>query len=211
MTENKYFLTTDGGFLMIPSNAELYHHGVKGMKWGVRKKHSYTARVIRGHAGPGVRIGSAEKRLAGAKKDLERLDRGQHLSVGLTKKRQDQYDARDRKALNKKITKLEAKMDDKINRQREVVESWKDKSAIKDKKGNTIFSQDEVAQIRDGAIKRLEKLEYKKALREKMDQINAGESVAGRIYNKLTGADKIQAEIELDIEKRSKVNKAWRD
>ena len=78
---------------------ELYHYGVKGMKWGVRK--------ARGHAGPGKYYGSRKRRIAGYKKDLEYLDKGGHLSVGLTKKRQAAYDKRDRDLLNKKINSLE--------------------------------------------------------------------------------------------------------
>lgn len=37
MIPNRYILTTNGGFIMVPSGAELYHHGVKGQKWGVRR------------------------------------------------------------------------------------------------------------------------------------------------------------------------------
>lgn len=89
-------------------NGELYHHGVKGMKWGVRKKqNAYTARNVRGHAGPGKYFGSDKRKLDKAKGDLERLNRGEHLSVGTTKKRQAAYDARDRAALEKSISKLE--------------------------------------------------------------------------------------------------------
>ena len=77
---------------------ELYHFGVKGMKWGRRK--------VRGHAGPG-RYATKKRQLAGDKKDLEALNKGQHLSAGVTKKRQAAYDARDRAALEKRIAKGE--------------------------------------------------------------------------------------------------------
>lgn len=34
---NRYILTSNGGFYLVPSDVELYHHGVKGQKWGVRR------------------------------------------------------------------------------------------------------------------------------------------------------------------------------
>ena len=78
---------------------ELYHHGVKGMKWGVRK--------VRGHAGPGKYL-TKNRQLAGDKRDLEGLSKGRHLSVGLTKKRQAAFDARDKALLEKRIGKNES-------------------------------------------------------------------------------------------------------
>lgn len=86
---------------------ELYHHGVKGMKWGVRK--------ARNHAGTG-RYVTKKRQLAGDKRDLERLKNGKHLSVGLTKKRQAAFDARDKAALEKRIAKNEAKNTDGTQR-----------------------------------------------------------------------------------------------
>lgn len=83
----------------------LMHHGVKGMKWG-RRKSQYGARIVRGHAGSG-RYLTRKRQLAGDKRDLERLNNGQHLSVGLTKKRQAAYDARDRRNLENRIAKNE--------------------------------------------------------------------------------------------------------
>ena len=90
---------------------ELYHFGVKGMKWGRRK--------IRGHAGPG-KYATKKRQLAGDKKDLEALNKGQHLSAGVTKKRQAAYDARDRAALEKKIAKNETNSKQKMSKEQKV-------------------------------------------------------------------------------------------
>lgn len=77
-------------------NDELKHFGVKGMKWGHRK--------IRTHAGPG-KYATRKRQQAGDKRDLEALNKGQHLSVGLTKKRQAKFDARDKAAIEKRMAK----------------------------------------------------------------------------------------------------------
>lgn len=76
----------------------LMHYGVKGMKWGHRK--------ARGHGGPGKYV-TRKRQLAGDKRDLETLNKGGHLSVGMTKKRQAALDKRDKAALEKRITKNE--------------------------------------------------------------------------------------------------------
>ena len=34
---NNYILTAGGSFIAVPSGVELYHHGIKGQKWGVRR------------------------------------------------------------------------------------------------------------------------------------------------------------------------------
>ena len=83
-------------YMVAGQEFELQHYGVKGMKWGVRR--------ARGHGGLGS-YATRKRQLAGDKRDLEGLNKGRHLSYGLTKKRQAALDARDKVALEKRIAK----------------------------------------------------------------------------------------------------------
>lgn len=104
---SNYIYTNEG----LVNADELMHYGVPGMRWG-RRKNSYTKRAVRGHAGPG-RYMTTKRQLAGDKRDLEALNKGQHLSVGLTKKRQAAYDAKDRDRLEKRIASNEKRIADR--------------------------------------------------------------------------------------------------
>ena len=88
---------------MYTDNSEyLCHYGIIGMKWGQR-------RVARAEAG------------------LKRLDSGGHLSISITKNRQDQYDARDRRILTNRIqsTKKSLQENDEKRAQKKLVKSQK--------------------------------------------------------------------------------------
>lgn len=70
----------------------LEHFGVKGMRWGVRRGKMLTLK----------------RQLDSDKKTLARLNNGEHMSVGATKKRQAAFDKRDKAYLEKQISKREA-------------------------------------------------------------------------------------------------------
>lgn len=202
------------------NDGELYHYGVKGMKWGVRK------------ARPQTDLDRKRAAYKTAKKDYNKSFSKAYnrAAAGYSpfKKHRQANDARWEDAANKaeslnkakseyKKAKLDApsrrtvRLEKAVKRQQEVVDSWKDSSPIKDKKGNVLYSKQDCIDIANAAKDKLGKLQYKLAIQQRADQINRGASAVGRAYNKITGADRMQAEIEYDIEKRSRVNKAWKD
>lgn len=72
---------------MYTDNSEyLCHYGKLGMKWGQRS-------IARAQAG------------------LNRLESGKHLSVGFNKNRQSEYDERDKRILENRITRIKRSLD----------------------------------------------------------------------------------------------------
>jgi hypothetical protein len=85
----------------MSNNNYLTHYGTLGMRWGVRRSSA------------GRTMFTTKRQLAVDKRDLERLNNGRHLSVGLTKKRQAAYDKRDKTILEKRIEANEQKVANK--------------------------------------------------------------------------------------------------
>ena len=98
MSEEKVYTS------MYSRNAELYHHGVKGQKWGVENGPPY----------PLSDEVSTGKRL----KKVEKLEKKSELNRGYMKKHEDYYDNKTKKE-NEKVDKKADKKIEKINKKRE--------------------------------------------------------------------------------------------
>ena len=152
---------------------ELYHHGVKGMKWGVRKASKYTTRYVRGHGGPGHYL-TRKSQLKGDKRDLEKLNRGEHLSVGLTKKRQAKYDARDRRLIEKRIAKNEAHF-----KAKEEKKAAKEASYSKDHKEAREIKKKKVSEMSNEELRTLNK---RMQLEQDYRRLNPSAMAKGKNY-----------------------------
>lgn len=102
---------------------ELTHHGILGMKWGVRRTPAQLGRTMI----------TTQRQLTADKVKLERLNSGKHLSIGFTKKRQAVYDKRDKTALEKRIdlneqriANREAKKSEKALRKQTIAKTYQD-------------------------------------------------------------------------------------
>lgn len=105
----------------------LTHYGILGMKWGFRRTPAQL----------GITMTTRKRQLAADKSDLKKLNSGKHqFSVGLTKKRQDAYDKRDKAALERRIKDNEQKLANKAQ-----------KAAAKKKPSVKEMSDDELRKV----------------------------------------------------------------
>ena len=158
------------------NNNELYHHGVKGMKWGKRKAR-YTAEDV------------ANKKAAykQANQDYNRAFKNAYnrdlASFSPIKKHRDASAARWENAYDKAQAANKAQAEYK---------------AVK-----KAFKADAKAKAKaERALKKLEKQQYKDAVKQRSKEILKGESIAGKVWDIMTDGHKIQAEIEVSLERR---------
>ena len=181
---------------------ELYHYGVKGMKWGVHR-----SRNSGGSTGQKRRteVDAAKSDYKNAKRAYSKafdkaFNRG-GSALSPFKRERDANDRRwqdvDKKAAQVRDAKAkykQAKADQKARFKAEADAEWAEIEQYRRER--------KAKKAADKAKKSIEKAEYKAFIQEKTKEINAGESAVGRIYNKITGSDKLQAKIAYDLEKR---------
>lgn len=87
MIKNNYVLTSDGNFI---SEEELYHYGVPGMKWGVRKNRDTVGAKSRK-----ARQSSNDSNKTGGKKSVKSTASKKNTKKNTKKKTQSQKDKED--------------------------------------------------------------------------------------------------------------------
>ena len=128
---------------------ELYHHGIKGQKWGVRRFQNPD----------GTLTGVGQKRYVKQQNKADRFSRSMDKYIARSEKS-------DTKILSKREqnrAKLEGKFDKKIAKSEADAHSYDSiRDGLKDNKGRTIFTKEDVDSMVGALNKRTEELKAKK-------------------------------------------------
>jgi hypothetical protein len=146
----------------------LYHYGVLGMKWGHR------------------RFGLGANRQAQYDKaDLERLDKGKHIGVGVTKKRQEAYDERARRLIERSLEKNTKKIRNKKQDDKPITIGSEDhvKSRELNRKGVRNLSTSELKELNsrlqlEKQYRELNPKKYRKGVNQVKRLTEAGTTIA---------------------------------
>ncbi len=160
-TANRYILTTSGSFYLVPSDSELYHHGVKGMKWGIRRTPQQLGHKIEKLAARNERLkrDAKEYDALGLKYETRSVRNQKHNAkyeerIAKAEKRKAKYDLKLDKQLSKrnpnsdkigKYTVKSKKYENEINRAKKKLKYNKDFVKSEEFKNAANKARDEIA------------------------------------------------------------------
>lgn len=123
---------------MITYKDELYHHGIKGQKWGVRRYQNADGSLT---AAGSRRYNKIEKKY---NKQLQKSEKADAKVMALRQKNRD---------------KISSKYDKKLSKIQSDIDSYEPiKNGLKDKKGRDILTANDVSSMTDALRKKAEQL-----------------------------------------------------
>ena len=163
---------------MSQYDEELMHYGIPGMKWGHRKA------VL-----PQVSQSSTNKKVANAAQAKQNMKAAKKAYKSANKAFNKAYRNSNSWILNSQFDKADYKKRQDVSLQA-AQKAEKSKQAYKKAKANYKMSD----KIAKKSIKDVKK-QYRK-------QYMAGESIVGKIYGKVTDADKIYADMQYELHRK---------
>lgn len=138
---------------MTAYQAELYHHGIKGQKWGVRRYQNSDGSLT---AAGRERYDSLSDR---QKKKYDKFEKSINRQIEKSKQRDEKFSQARQKRLNKATEKL----DKKIDRLKKDVHSFDPiKNGLKDDKGRELLSKEDVRNSVNALKNKIAKIEQKR-------------------------------------------------
>lgn len=167
-----YIITSDLDFI---SEDELYHYGVKGMRWGHRNVRAASDGIYNAHKRTQAAKLAMEKASANKKSAQKNFNKAYRNSNSLILR--SQFD----KNLNKQLDK---------NLMATANKSYKADKQYKNAKKTY------------KTLAKIEKQTYKEAVKKRAKEIQKGASAVEKIWNTITNSHKYQAQIEVNLDRR---------